>query len=63
MTLARPMVLSTHTNDHVILRYCKIVVTKPEKNNSDTDSVIKSDFFLLFSKTMKLNWLHFISVC
>ena len=29
MTLARPpMVLSTHTNDYVILRHCKIVVTK-----------------------------------
>ena len=50
MTLDRPpMVLSTHTNDYAILRYCKIVVTKTEKN-SDADSVIESDFFYYFPK-------------
>ena len=61
MTLARPpMVLSTHTNDYVILRYCKIVVTKTARKKSDADSVIIRVTFLLFSKTMKINWLHFI---
>ena len=50
MTLARlPMVLSTHTNDYVILRYCKTVVNiKLQGKNSDADSVIKSDFFIIF---------------
>ena len=49
MTLARPpMVLSTHTNDYVILRYCKIVVTKLQGKNSDADSVLKSDFCIIF---------------
>ena len=46
-----PMVLSTHTNDYAILRYCKIVVTKTEKKISDADSVIESDFsdfFIIF---------------
>ena len=50
MTLARPpMVLSTHANDYVILRCCKIVVTiKLQGKNYDADSVIKSDFFIIF---------------
>ena len=48
MTSARPpMVLSTHTSDYVILSYCKIV-TKLQGKNSDADSVIKSDFFIIF---------------
>ena len=61
MTLARPpMVLSTHTNDYVILRYCKIVVTKTARKKILMQTLSLRVTFLLFSRTMKINWLHFI---
>ena len=59
MTLARPpMVLSTHANDYVILRYNSSYQNCKEKILMQILSLRVT--FLLFSKTMKINWLYFI---